>query len=112
MSESFTESETVSIIARLTRTRLVAFVEADLVRPAGAVECWTFAQADVARLELLCDLADAFDLDGDALGVVLALIDQLHDARADLRAMAEVIGAEPPALRKRLGLRLLPKLAR
>jgi len=112
MSEIFTEAQAISLITRLTRTRLVGFVEAELVRPAAEAGGWTFAQADLARLELLCDLADAFDLDGDALGVVIGLVDQLHEARASLRAMAEAIEAEPAELRARLGLRLVAILGR
>ena len=112
MSDHFTEAEALALVGRLTRARLAAFLDAELVQPAAAPQGRTFRRIDLARLELLCDLADGFDLDGDALGVVIGLVDQLHAARHSLRAMAEAMEAEPVELRARVGTRLVAILAR
>ena len=112
MSETFTEAEALALVERLTRPRLAAFLEAELIRPAEAPQGRAFRRIDLARLELLCDLADGFDLEADALGVVIGLLDQLHEARGTLRAMAEAMEAEPPELRTRVGTRLVAILRR
>ena len=54
-----------------------------------------FRRMDLVRMELLCELSEAFELKDDALGVVISLIDQLHGARAELRAMLDALAREP-----------------
>ena len=112
MTARFTEDEAIAAVSRLTRTRLVAFLEAELVVPVQSDSGPVFYQIDLARIELLCDLADHFDLKGDALGVVMSLIDQLHTARHSLHAIAEVLQAEPAEVRQRVGARLIEGLLR
>jgi chaperone modulatory protein CbpM len=105
-TEVLTEEETIAAVARLTRVRLSAFVRAEAVRPVVAGGRTGFTQVDIARLELLCDLTEGFDLEDDALGLVVSLIDQLHAARADLAALAAAISDEPPETRRRLAVAL------
>jgi len=112
MTDTFTEGEAVAIVARLTLARLAMFLDAGLVMPVPVPDGCTFRRIDLARLELLCDLSDSFDLDADALGVVISLIDQLHEARHGLRAMAEALDAEPEELRSRVGARVIGILTR
>jgi chaperone modulatory protein CbpM len=61
-----------------------------------------FRSVDIARLELLCDLAEDLDLDEMAVGIVIELVDQLHGARRDLVLLREVIQSLPPDLRSRI----------
>ena len=63
----FTRDEVLGRVVRLTRTRLAAYVEAEAVVPEEGEAGPVFAQADVARLDLLCELAEAFDMAPDAL---------------------------------------------
>ena len=102
----YTEEETVAAGARLTRTRLTAFVAAEAVRPTRSARGPCYTRVDIARLELLCDLTEGFDLEEDALGLVVRLVDQLHVARADLAMLAEAIAAEPAETRRRLAAAL------
>ena len=111
MTTYFTLDQTVAAVPGLSQPQLVAFLEAELVRPTSSADGPVFRAPDLARLELLCDLADQFDLADDALGVVIALIDQLHDTRRHLRAMAEAMEAEPQDLRARIGARFVSILA-
>ena len=111
MTEYFTESQTIAAVIGLSKARLAAFLNADLITSTPSVQGAIFRPVDLSRLALLCDLADNFDLDGDALGVVIGLIDQLHTARFHLFAMAEAIEAEPPDLRQRVGARFVGILA-
>lgn len=111
MTDCFTFAQAVAHVPGLTHTRLEAFIAADLVLPACAADVPSLCAADLARLQLLCELADHFDLDADALGVVIGLIDQLHDARQRLFAIAQAMEAEPQDLRARIGTRLIGLLA-
>lgn len=107
MTTCFTFDETIATVPNLSYPQLVAFLDVDLVRPTLSADGPVFRAADLARLELLCDLADQFDLATDALGVVIGLIDQLHNARRQLHAMAAAVEAEPQDLRQRIGARFV-----
>lgn len=107
MTTYYTVKQTISAVPSLSQLQLAAFLDADLVRPTLSADGPVFRAADLARLELLCDLTDHLDLQGDALGVVIGLIDQLHDTRRHLHAMAEAMEAEPQDLRARVGARFV-----
>lgn len=102
MADTLSEEETVAAVTRLTRTQLSAFVSAEAVRPTAGVRGPCYTKVDIARLELLCDLRESFDLDEDSLGLVVALVDQLHSARAELAALVRAIADEPPETRRRI----------
>jgi chaperone modulatory protein CbpM len=106
MPKVYSEEETVATVARLTRRRLSAFVSAEAVTPAAGDRGPCYTRVDIARLELLCDLTDGFELDDDALGLVVSLVDRLHAARADLAALAAAIADEPAETRRRLAAAL------
>lgn len=95
MSILFSEDEVISAVARLTRTQLVSFVQARVVTPMQSEDGPVYGQMDVVRIELLCELSDEFELDEDALGVVISLIDQLHGVRAELKAVVDAVAQEP-----------------
>ena len=107
MTDQRTEDEVIAIIPGMTRNRLVAFLQAEVILPVRREpfdgKAHVFGRIDIARMQLLCDLADGLDLDDDALGVVMSLIDQLHMARRDLRALALAVEAEAPDVRTRIG---------
>lgn len=111
MTEYFTTRQTIAAVPGLSHARLAAFLQADLVAAHLSVHGPVFRPVELARLALLCDLADHFDLQSDALGVVIGLIDQLHDARRHLFAMAQAMEAEPLDLRARIGARFMGNLA-
>ncbi len=111
MTALFTATQTLAAIPGLSPARLAAFIAAGLVTPLPAPSGPSYRPVDLARLALLCDLADHFDLEGDALGMVIELIDQLHATRQHLHAMAQAVVAEPQDLRQRVGARFLAILA-
>lgn len=108
MSRHLTEEEILAAIPALTRTRLVAFIETELVIPVRreqeGASGFLFRQVDFARVQLLCELAEDLELDEGALGVIITLIDQLHATRDDLLAITRAVEAEPPDVRARIGL--------
>ncbi len=107
MTELLTETDAIASISGLTRERLVAFIAAEVVIPPRSQTGPVFRQIDIARLRLLCELSDDLDLDDAALGVVISLIDQLHEARNTLHAIARALAAEPDDLRARIGSALV-----
>jgi chaperone modulatory protein CbpM len=103
MAVFYTEEQVIAAVGRLTRVRLLSFVETDIIRPVSGPEGPRYRPIDIARLELLCELSEDFDLEGETLGLVASLIDQLHDTRADLRALSEILADEPYEIRARIG---------
>ncbi|MDP1668341.1 chaperone modulator CbpM [Phaeovulum sp.] len=102
MTDRYSEAEAVAAVARLTRSQLVAFVEAEVVVPERTEAGFMFRQIDLARMELLCELCEQFDLADDALGMVISLVDQMHGLRGELRAVLAAIDAEPDEVRARI----------
>ncbi|MBG19112.1 MAG: hypothetical protein CML31_03965 [Rhizobiales bacterium] len=103
MAVFYTEEQVIAAVGRLTRVRLVSFVETDIVRPVQSADGLRYRPVDIARLELLCELADDFELEDESLALVASLIDQLHDTRADLQALSEILADEPYEIRARIG---------
>ncbi|MFN4130796.1 MAG: hypothetical protein ACK4GC_13430 [Paracoccaceae bacterium] len=108
MTDHLTEDELLLAIPGLTRTRLVAFIETEMILPLRAEQAGgathRFRQVDCARLRLLCELTDDLDLPVDALEVVISLIDQLHATRKDLITLTRAIESETPDIRGRIGV--------
>ncbi len=106
MTRHYSEDEAIAAVARLTRPRLTAFVQQQVIRPIQTPQGPAFAQIDLTRMALACDLCDDFDLDEDSLSLVLSLVDQLHGMRADMTRILAALGDEPEEVRSRIRLRL------
>jgi len=102
MTAGYSEASVVRAIERLTARRLRAFIEAGCIVPAEIEGERVFGQADLARLELLCELSEDFGLDEDGLALVMSLIDQLHGLRHEMRALLRAVEEEPPEVRERI----------
>jgi chaperone modulatory protein CbpM len=109
MTRYYSETEVVARVRGLTVARLRAFVAADCVAPTEHEGRLGFREVDVARLRLLEELVEDFDLDEDAAAVVVALVDQIHGLRRQLRRLAEAVAAEHPEIRARIRDRLYPE---
>lgn len=110
-TQYFSETQTLAAVPSLSQSQLGTFLSDGLITAHPSPEGTMFRAVDVARLALLCDLAEHFDLEGDALAVVIGLIDQLHITRQHLRAMAQALEVEPQDLRARVGARFIGLLA-
>ncbi|MBJ6372470.1 hypothetical protein [Sedimentitalea arenosa] len=102
MTVHYTETQVIAAVTRLTPKRLSRFVQAEFVTPVLSDTGPKFRDIDRVRLELLCELSDDFDLDEDALGVIISLIDQLHSVRSDLRRVLSAVQQEPTEVRERI----------
>jgi chaperone modulatory protein CbpM len=112
MTVRFSEAHVVRTVRRLSAARLAAFIEAGCIVPAESEGQRVFGEADLARLELLCELSEDFGLDEDALALVMSLIDQLHGLRHEMRRLLEAIGEQPPETRARIRAAFLEARAR
>jgi chaperone modulatory protein CbpM len=77
------------------------WIEARLVRPDGEPGAYRFAEMDVARIRLILELRDVFEVGEPVLPTVLSLIDQIYDLRRRMRqlnqAMEHILPAESRA---------------
>ncbi len=69
------------------------------VRPDGAPGAWVFREIDVARVRLIMELCDELNLAEDSLPTVLSLLDQLYDARRQMRRVRDALQAAPRDVR-------------
>ena len=106
MNRYYSETEVVAEVRGLTVVQLRAFVAAECLMPAERDGRLAFAEADVARARLLGELAADFELDPEAAGLVVSLVDQIHGLRRQLRALGEAVANEDPAVRARILERL------
>lgn len=102
MSRFYTETEIVAMIDDLTAPRLRSFRHARIVQPVETPEGPGYREADLARLQLLCDLSECYELPEDSLRMVMSLLDQLNTARGDMRALIKAVAAEPDEVRIRI----------
>lgn len=106
MRRFYSETEVVASVEGLTVTRLRAFVAAECVAPEEQAGRLAFAEVDVARLRLLAELVSDFDLDAEAAGMVVSLVDRIHGLRRELRRLGEAVAAEPGEVRARITSRM------
>lgn len=102
MARHYTEDEALAEISTLSRPLLVAFIRAQVIRPVHSEAGPLYREVDLARLQLLCDLAEVYTLDDDALQLVMSLIDQLHGVRGEMRALMQALAREPAETRARI----------
>ena len=99
-------ARTVRIVRRLDSATLETLVRQHVIVPTQSENGEVFSQADIARMELLCDLTEGFELDEDLLALLMSLIDQLHAARSDLQRLSRAVDVEAAEVRQRILARM------
>ncbi|WP_299902485.1 hypothetical protein [uncultured Ruegeria sp.] len=99
---TLTEKELIETVSRLTSDRLTEYLAAEIVIPEQSDQGLVYQNIDVARLELACELHEQYDMETDALSMMISLIDQLHGLRAELREALNAIEAQPEPVRQQL----------
>ncbi|MGV6804978.1 MAG: chaperone modulator CbpM [Ruegeria sp.] len=100
MTVLYAEEEVVAKVRNLTHARLIEFCEARVVVPVEGGEGYSFRAMDVARLELACDLHEQYEMEVEAISMVMSLVDQLHGVRAEMRALVDALGDQPDTVRR------------
>ncbi|MDF3075193.1 MAG: hypothetical protein K0S54_2860 [Alphaproteobacteria bacterium] len=87
---------------------LEAWIAEQWIKPIRDDDGWVFAEADLARAQLIRDLTDEMAIERETVPVVLSLIDQNHALRRQLHDILAAIGNLPPESRdeimRQLGL--------
>ncbi|WP_050606130.1 hypothetical protein [Ruegeria sp. 6PALISEP08] len=99
---TLTEKELIEAVARLTSNRLTEYLAAEIVIPEQSDQGLVYHSIDVARLELACELHEQYDMEADALSMMISLIDQMHGLRAELREVLNAVEAQPEPVRQQL----------
>ena len=102
MTRYLTEDELITTITRLTSDRLSEYLAAEIVIPQQSDQGLVYQTLDVARLELACELHEQYDMEADALSMMISLIDQMHCLRAELREVLNAVEAQPEPVRETL----------
>lgn len=109
MTVLYSETQIVRTLDRLTKSQLTTFIRAEIITPIQTDSGPAFREIDVARLSLLCELSDEFDLNEDALGMIMSLLDQLHSVRRDLRDVVSALERENTDVQRRVATALIRK---
>jgi chaperone modulatory protein CbpM len=102
----------VEKIGRLQADALMKWIESGWVVPRASDDGAMFHEAEIARVELICDLVYDFEIGEESLPVILSLLDQLHDSRRMLRAVAAAVGEQPEDIQRQLAIRTRNALGR
>ena len=105
-------AELLRLRSGLTSLHVERWVARGLLRPAGDPGAWSFEQIDLARAQLLAELADDIGLDEDTVEAVVGLVDQVHTLRSELHLLAQAIAEQPPATREAIAAALQRLAAR
>ncbi len=106
MTNAFAPEQVIETITSLTAERLSHFERLSIVTPVITPDGPRYHTLDVRRITLLCELTDDFEVNEDALVIIMSLIDQLHGAHSKLEQMVQAIGAEPTEIKVRVSQRL------
>ncbi len=94
-----TENDVIEIVKTVDRGQLRVWVRERWVCPAQGTEEAAYNEADIARVRLLDMLANELQVGTEAIPIILSLIDQIHDMRAQMRVLDEVISDQPEDIR-------------
>lgn len=94
-----TERELCERLRCLDVEVLHRWIELGLVAPQRDAGGLLFDDVDEARVALVCDLHYGMGLDHESLPVILSLVDQLHQTRHSLRAIATAVSEQPGEVR-------------
>lgn len=103
------EREILGRFADVRRETLYLRVERGWIQPEEEAGQLRFREIDVARLEMIREFRSTFDLNEDALDLVLPLLDQVHGLRRQMKLLAEAVSREPDDVRARIGAALSEK---
>lgn len=99
------DTELIGSIARLEAAELRQWIALKWIDPIEREVGYLFEDADVARVHLICDLRYDLEIDEESVPVILSLIDQVHDARRTLRALATAVSEQPDDVRAAIASR-------
>ena len=118
MTDDYAPEEIIKRIVPLTPERLRHFESLRIITPVTTDEGPRYRTVDIRRITLLCELTDDFEVNEDALVIIMSLLDQLqlHLTKVrdigfeELRASkARFASPSKRALQTRLSCRINPQ---
>ncbi|WP_339771730.1 hypothetical protein [uncultured Pseudosulfitobacter sp.] len=106
MTDAYAPDQVIAHVTSLTAERLSHFERLRIVTPVTTPDGPRYRTLDIRRITLLCELTDDFEVNEDALVIIMSLLDQLHGAHSKLEQVMQAIGAEPSEIKLRLSRRL------
>ncbi len=106
MTDAYAPEQVIESVTSLTAERLSHFERLRIVTPVTTPDGPRYHMLDIRRITLLCELTDDFEVNEDALVIIMSLLDQLHGAHSRLEQVMQAIGAEPSEIKLRLSQRL------
>jgi len=100
------ERELIARYTYLEQQVLLIWIEEGVIAPHHDEEGYLFDRVDESRVALACDLHYRMGLNHASLPVIMSLIDQLHDARYHLRALARAVAEQPEAVQREITRRM------
>ena len=94
--------EEIVIQARISQKELSSWIEQRWVLPTKDGERYLFDEADRARITLIAELRRDFDVNDEAVPVVLKLLDQVYSLRQRLSELQQAIELLPEEAREQL----------
>ncbi len=92
-----------SLFVDLDGVELRRWISESWVRPDPADGGnWTFHEVDIARVRLIYDLRREFDTPEETVPMILSLVDQIYELRAQLKSTMEIIYRQPEDIRQTL----------
>ena len=88
-----------ALFADLPAQELNGWIERGWVQPEGNAPGWVFQEIDVARVRLVYDLRRGMDVGEETIPLVLSLLDQVYEVRAQLKAVLRAVEAQPAGVR-------------
>jgi chaperone modulatory protein CbpM len=96
------ETELIAHFTTLSREVLLIWIEDGFIEPHRDEQGYLFDRVDESRVALACDLHYRMGLEHASLPVILSLIDQLHDARHNLRALTRAVREQPDTVQQEI----------
>lgn len=96
------EAEILQDFSLLQRETLHMWIDRGWIAPQGSRSAYRFQEIDVARIRLIHEFHYEFELDEEAMDVILPLLDQVHGLRRELRRLARAVNAQPEDIRNRI----------
>ncbi|WBU62835.1 hypothetical protein [Paracoccus aerodenitrificans] len=100
----YTADELIAAIEDLTAPRLAHYIELRMIQPVLSDGGERYREVDRARVQLLCNLTEDYGLEGEALSLMMSVLDEMHGLRGEMQALMAALAEEPDETRQRITL--------
>lgn len=95
-----TLTEVVVMVGRIDRVELNRWIDRGWVMPVkGRDEEPVFSEADIARIQMICDVRYDLLVEEETVPLVLSLLDQIYALRHQRNSLSDAIRRQPEEVR-------------